>query len=137
MIGQFPNLLVVNNSLPVTTVPELIALVKREPGKYAFASSGVGTSLHLSGEMFKVMTGTDMIHVPYKGGGPAIRDVIGGQVHMTFGNMPTVLPHARGGKVRAIAVTSAERWFNAPDIPAIAETGPGFSRPLMAWRRVP
>jgi tripartite-type tricarboxylate transporter receptor subunit TctC len=134
MIGQFPNLLVVNNALPVTTVSELIALLKREPGKYAFASSGVGTSLHLSGEMFKVMTGTDMVHVPYKGGGPAITDVIGGQVHMTFGNMPTVLPHARAGKVRAIAVTSAERWFNAPDIPAIAETVPGFL--AISWHGV-
>jgi tripartite-type tricarboxylate transporter receptor subunit TctC len=134
MTGTFPNLLVVNNNLPVRTVPELIALLKKEPGKYAFASSGQGTSLHLSGEMFKVMTGTDMLHVPYKGGGPAIADVIGGQVHMTFGNMPTVLPHAKGGKVRAIAVTSAERWFTAPDIPAIAETVPGFF--AMSWHGV-
>ena len=134
MIGMFPNLLVVNNALPVKTVPELIALLKREPGKYAFASSGQGTSLHLSGEMFKVMTGTDMLHVPYKGGGPAITDVIGGQVHMTFGNMPTVLPHAKGGKVRPIAVTSSERWFTAPEIPTIAETVPGFLS--MSWHGV-
>jgi tripartite-type tricarboxylate transporter receptor subunit TctC len=134
MIGQFPNLLVVNNALPVGTVPELIALLKREPGKYAFASSGIGTSLHLSGEMFKVMTGTDMVHVPYKGGAQAITDVIGGQVHMAFGNMPTVLPQARGGKVRAIAVTSAERWFNAPDIPTVAETVPGFL--AISWHGV-
>ena len=109
MVGTFPNLLVVNNALPVATIPDLIALLKKSPGKYAFASSGQGTSLHLSGEMFKAMTGTDMLHVPYKGGGPALNDLIGGQVHMTFGNMPTVLPHAKGGKVRAIAVTSAER----------------------------
>jgi tripartite-type tricarboxylate transporter receptor subunit TctC len=134
MIGQFPNLLVVNNALPVRTVPELIALLKREPGKYAFASSGVGTSLHLSGEMFKVMTGTDMVHIPYKGGAQAAMDVIGGQVHMTFGNMPTVLPQARAGKVRPIAVTSAERWFNAPDIPAVAETVPGFV--AISWHGV-
>ena len=134
MTGTFPNLLVVNNNLPVRTVPELINLLKREPGKYAFASSGQGTSLHLSGEMFKVMTGTDMLHIPYKGGGPALNDVMGGQVHMTFGNMPTVLPHARGGKVRAIAVTSAERWFTSPDIPAIAETVPGFQ--AMSWHGV-
>jgi tripartite-type tricarboxylate transporter receptor subunit TctC len=134
MVGTFPNLLVVNNNLPVNTVAELIALLKREPGKYAFASSGQGTSLHLSGEMLKVMTGTDMLHVPYKGGGPATSDVIAGQVHMTFGNMPTVLPHARGGRVRAIAVTSPERWFNAPDIPAIAETVPGFQ--AMSWHGV-
>ena len=134
MIGMFPNLLVVNNALPVHTVPELIALLKSEPGKYSFASSGQGTSLHLSGEMFKMMTGTDMLHVPYKGGGPAITDVIAGVVSMTFGNMPTVLPHAKSGKVRAIAVTSSERWFNAPEIPAIAETVPGFL--AISWHGV-
>ena len=134
MIGMFPNLLVVNNALPVRTVPELIALLKRDPGKYAFASSGQGTSLHLCGEMFKVMTGTDMLHVPYKGGGPAITDVIAGVVQMTFGNMSTVLPHAKGGKVRPIAVTSSERWFTAPEIPTIAETVPGFLS--MSWHGV-
>ena len=134
MTGTFPNLLVVNNNLPVRTVAELIALLKKDPGKYAFASSGQGTSLHLSGEMFKVMTGTDMLHIPYKGGGPALTDVIGGQVHMTFGNMPTVIAQARGGKVRPIAVTSPERWFTAPDIPAIAETVPGFQ--AMSWHGV-
>ena len=134
MVGTFPNLLVVNNNLPVKTVPDLIALLKKEPGKYAFASSGQGTSLHLSGEMFKVMTGTDMLHVPYKGGGPALTDVMGGVVHMTFGNMPTVLAQSRGGKVRAVAVTSAERWFNAPEIPAVAETIPGFV--AMSWHGV-
>jgi tripartite-type tricarboxylate transporter receptor subunit TctC len=134
MIGMFPNLLVVNNALPVRTVPELITLLKSDPGKYAFASSGQGTSLHLSGELFKLMTGTDMLHVPYKGGGPAVTDVIAGQVHMTFGNMPTVLPHVRSGKVRALAVTSAERWFTAPEIPAIAETVPGFL--AMSWHGV-
>jgi tripartite-type tricarboxylate transporter receptor subunit TctC len=134
MVGTFPNLLVVNNNVPVRSVPELIALAKKEPGKLAFASSGQGTSLHLSGEMFKVMTGTDLLHVPYKGGGPGIADVISGVVHMTFGNMPTVLPHAKAGRVRAIAVTSPERWFTAPDIPAIAETVPGFQ--AMSWHGV-
>ena len=134
MTGTFPNLLVVNNNLPVRTVQDLIVLLKKDPGKYAFASSGQGTSLHLSGELFKVMTGTDMLHVPYKGGGPALTDVIGGQVHMTFGNMPTVIGQARGGKVRPIAVTSPERWFTAPEIPAIAETVPGFQ--AMSWHGV-
>ncbi len=134
MVGTFPNLLVVNNNLPVRTVPELIALLKKEPGKYAFASSGQGTSLHLSGELFKMMTGTDMFHVPYKGGGPALTDVIGGQVAMTFGNMPTVLAQARAGKVRPIGVTSLERWFTAPEIPAIAETVPGFQ--AISWHGV-
>ena len=134
MVGTFPNLLVVHNDLPVRTIPELIALLKKAPGKYAFASSGQGTSLHLSGEMFKVMTGTDMLHIPYKGGGPALTDVIGGVVHMTFGNMPTVLAQSKGGKVRAVAVTSAERWFTAPEIPTIAETVPGFV--AMSWHGV-
>ncbi len=134
MVGTFPNLLVVNNNFPVKTIPDLIAVLKKEPGKYAFASSGQGTSLHLSGEMFKVMTGTNMIHIPYKGGGPALTDVMGGVVQMTFGNMPTVLPHAKGGKVRAVAVTSAERWFTAPEIPAVAETLPGFV--AMSWHGV-
>jgi tripartite-type tricarboxylate transporter receptor subunit TctC len=134
MTGTFPNLLVVNNDLPVRTVQDLILLLKKNPGKYAFASSGQGTSLHLSGEMFKMMTGTDMFHVPYKGGGPALTDVIGGQVAMTFGNMPTVIAQARGGKVRPIAVTSSERWFTAPDIPTIAETVPGFQ--AMSWHGV-
>jgi tripartite-type tricarboxylate transporter receptor subunit TctC len=131
MTGTFPNLLVVNPNFPVKTVPELIALLKANPGKYAFASSGQGTSLHLSGELFKVLTRTDMLHVPYKGGGPATADVIGGVVQMTFGNMPTVLPHARAGRLRAVAVTSAERWFTAPEIPAVAETVPGFE--AMSW----
>jgi len=134
MTGIFPNLLVVNNNLPVRTVQDLILLLKKDPGKYTFASSGQGTSLHLSGEMFKVMTGTDMVHVPYKGGGPAIADVISGQVHMTFGNMPTVIGQARAGRVRPIAVTSLERWFTAPEIPAIAETVPGFQ--AMSWHGV-
>ena len=134
MVGTFPNLLVVHNDLPVRTIPDLIALLKKAPGKYAFASSGQGTSLHLSGEMFKVMTGTDMLHIPYKGGGPALTDVIGGVVHMTFGNMPTVLAQSKGGKVRAVAVTSAERWVTAPEIPTIAETVPGFV--AMSWHGV-
>lgn len=134
MTGLFPNLLVVNSELPVRTVQDLISLLKKNPGKYAYASSGQGTSLHLSGELFKMMTGTDMFHVPYKGGGPALTDVMGGQVAMNFGNMPTVLPHAKSGKVRAIAVTSLERWFTAPEIPAIAETVPGFQ--AMSWHGV-
>ncbi len=134
MVGTFPNLLVVNNSFPVKTIPELIAVLKKDPGKYSFASSGQGTSLHLSGEMFKVMTGTNMLHIPYKGGGPALGDVMGGVVQMTFGNMPTVLAQAKGGKVRAVAVTSLERWFTAPEIPTIAETLPGFV--AMSWHGV-
>jgi tripartite-type tricarboxylate transporter receptor subunit TctC len=126
MVGIYPNLLVVNNDVPARSVSELISLLKQQPGKYTFASSGQGTSVHLAGEMFKMLTGTDMIHVPYKGGGPALADIIGGQVHMMFGNMPTVLGPSRAGRVRALGVTSAERWFTAPEIPAIAETVPGL-----------
>jgi tripartite-type tricarboxylate transporter receptor subunit TctC len=134
MVGMFPNLLVVNNALPVYTVTDLIALLKREPGKYAFASSGQGTSLHLCGEMFKVMTGTDMLHIPYKGGGPAITDLMGGVVQLSFANMPTVIAQAKSGRVRPVAVTSAERWFTAPEIPTVAETVPGFF--AMSWHAV-
>ena len=134
LVGTFPNMLVVNASLPVRSVQDLIALLKKEPGKYTFASSGQGTSLHLSGEMFKAMTGTDMLHVPYKGGGPATQDVIGGQVTMTFGNMPSVLPQVKAGRLRALGVTSPERWFSAPDVPAIAETVPGYA--AMSWHGV-
>ena len=134
MVGTFPNLLVVNNELPAKSIQELIVLLKENPGKYTFASSGQGTSVHLSGEMFKMLTGTDMIHVPYKGGGPALSDVIGGQVHMTFGNMPTVLGPSRAGRVRALGVTSSERWFNAAEVPAIAEAVPGMF--AMSWHGV-
>lgn len=134
LTGTFPNLLVVNNDVPARSVAELISLARKSPGKYTFASSGTGTSLHLSGEMFKLLAKVDMVHVPYKGGGPALSDVMGGQVHMTFGNMPTVLPHARAGKVRPLGVTSPERWFAAPEIPAIAETLPGFQ--AMSWHGV-
>src|SRR5436190_97870 len=105
LVGTFPNMLVVNPALPARSIQELIQLLKKEPGKYTFASSGQGTSLHLSGEMFKTMTGTDMLHVPYKGGGPATQDVIGGQVTMTFGNMPSVLPQVKAGRLRALGVT--------------------------------
>src|SRR4029078_10397645 len=118
LTGTFPNLLVGNNNFPVRTVPELIAILKANPGKFSFASSGQGTSLHLSGEMFKQLTQTHIIHIPYKGGGPAVADVIAGVVQMTFGNMPTVLPHARAGRVRALAGTSSARWFSATCIPA-------------------
>src|SRR5437899_567078 len=120
------NLLGVTLSLPVNSVAELIALCKREPGKYAFASSGPGTSLHLSGELFKTMTGVDIMHVPYKGAGPAYTDLLAGTVQMMFANMPSMLPQVRAGKLRGLGVTSAERSKAATDIPAIAETVPGY-----------
>ena len=120
------NLLGVTPALPANNVAELIALCKKEPGKYSFASSGPGTSLHLSGELFKSMAGVDIIHIPYKGAGPVYNDLMAGTVNMMFANMPSMLPHVRAGKLKGLGVTSAERSKAAPDIPAIAETVPGY-----------
>jgi len=132
LVATTPNILVVNPSLPVKSVKDLIALAKSKPGKLTFASSGVGSSVHLSGELFKSMAGVDMVHVPYKGSGPAIVDLIGGQVDMMFDNMPSSLPYVKNGKLKAIAVTSAKRSSVVPDIPTIAESGvPGFE--ATAW----
>ena len=125
-LAMLVNLLGLTQSVPASNVAELIALCKKEPGKYSFASSGPGSSLHLSGELFKVMAGVDIIHVPYKGAGPAYNDVIAGTVQMMFANMPSMLPQVRGGKLKGLGVTSAERSRAAPDIPAIAETLPGY-----------
>jgi tripartite-type tricarboxylate transporter receptor subunit TctC len=123
LIARVPNMLVINPSLPAKDVKELIALLKANPGKYSFASSGNGTSQHLSGELFKTMTGVDMQHIPYKGSPPALADVVGGQVAMTFDNITTAWPLAKGGKLRAIAVTTAARSSIAPEIPTLAEAG--------------
>lgn len=125
-VALLANLLGVTPSLPASNVAELIALCKKDPGKYSFASSGPGTSLHLSGELFKAMAGVDIIHVPYKGAGPAYTDLMSGTVQMMFANMPSMLPQVRGGKIKGLGVTSAERSKAAPDIPAIAETLPGY-----------
>jgi tripartite-type tricarboxylate transporter receptor subunit TctC len=125
-VALLANLLGVTKSLPANNIAELIALCRKEPGKYSFASSGPGTSLHLSGELFKVMAGVDIIHVPYKGAGPAYGDLMSGTVQMMFANMPSMLPHVRGGKVKGLGVTSAQRSASAPDIPAIGETIPGY-----------
>jgi tripartite-type tricarboxylate transporter receptor subunit TctC len=125
-LALLANLLGVTKSLPVNNVAELIALCKAAPGKYSFASSGPGTSLHLSGELFKALAGVDIIHVPYKGAGAAYSDLISGTVHMMFANMPSMIGQVRGGKVKGLGVTSAERSKAAPEIPAIAETVPGY-----------
>ncbi len=127
LFASLPNLLALHPSVPATNVAELIALAKQSPGKYSFASSGAGTSLHLSGEMFKQRAGVDMLHVPYKGGGPALIDLVSGQVNMIFGNAPSTLPLVRDGKLRGIAVTSPQRSASMPDVPAIAETIPGYA----------
>jgi len=123
----FPFILAVTNSLPVMNVKELIAAAKAEPGKLAFASSGVGSTPHLAGEVFKSMTGTDIVHVAYKGGGLALNDVISGQVPLTFSTALETLPQVRGGKLRGLAVSSSKRSAAAPELPTIAEAGvPGY-----------
>ncbi|HYT98577.1 MAG TPA: tripartite tricarboxylate transporter substrate binding protein [Casimicrobiaceae bacterium] len=123
LIVRLPNLLVVNPDIPAKNVTELITLLKANPGKYSFASSGNGTSQHLSGELFKSMAGVDMQHIPYKGSPPALQDVVGGQVAMTFDNITTAWPLAKGGKLRALAVTTAKRSAVAPDVPTLSESG--------------
>ena len=125
-VASAPNLLVVTNSLPVKTVAELIAYMKANPDKLSFGSPGIGSSVHVSGELFKSLTGTSMTHVPYKGRQFAIPDLVGGQIQLMFDNMPSALPMAKDGKIRAIAQTTATRSAAAPDVPTVAETVPGF-----------
>jgi tripartite-type tricarboxylate transporter receptor subunit TctC len=127
LVAIVPNVLMVHPSVPAKNVKELIALAKAKPGQLNFASSSTGGSPHLSGEMFKQMTGVDIVHVPYKGSAPAITDLLGGQVTLMFDNLPSGLPQVKAGKLRALGVTSARRSPAAPDIPTIAESGvPGY-----------
>jgi tripartite-type tricarboxylate transporter receptor subunit TctC len=130
-LWQLPNMLIVNNDIPARTVPELIALIRARPGHYTFASPGSGTTVHLAGEMLKQMAGLDMVHVPYRGGAAAQLDVQAGRVNMILDNIPQSLASARTGKVRALAVTSAERSPFAPEVPAMAEFLPGFE--ITSW----
>ena len=125
-VASAPNLLVVTNSLPVKNVAELIAYMKANPDKLSFGSPGIGTSVHVSGELFKSLTGTQMQHVPYKGRQFAIPDLVGGSIQLMFDNMPSALPMAKEGKIRALAQTTATRSAAAPDVPTVAETVPGF-----------
>ena len=132
LVATLPNLMVVNPSVPARNVKELIALAKAKPGELAFASAGNGTSQHLSGELFKKMTGVDMIHIPYKGSAPAVTDLVGGQVQLMFDNIPSSLPQVRAGKLRALAVTGPRRSPVLPDLPTLSEAGlPGFS--ITSW----
>ncbi len=125
-IMQLTNMLVVSNAMPVKTVQEFIDYCKANPGKISFASSGNGTSVHMSAELFKVMTKCDMVHVPYRGSAIAFPDIISNKVQLIFDNLPSALEQSRGGTVRALGVTSPQRWPTVPDVPAIAETVPGF-----------
>lgn len=127
LVATIPNILVVNPKVPVKTVQEYIAYARAHPGKLTCASSGSGSSIHLSCELFKMETGTDILHVPYRGSGPAVADLLGGQVDSMFDNLPSSLPHVQAGKLRAIGVTSPQRLPATPDVPTLAESGlPGF-----------
>ena len=126
-----PNVMVVTNGLPVKTVAEFIAYCKANPSKVNMASSSSGTSTHLSGELFKSMTGCNMVHIPYKGAGPVLSDLIGGQVQVFFDNLPSSAGHIKGGSIRALAVTSAAREASFPDLPTVGETVPGYE--ATAW----
>ena len=131
LVASAPNVFVVNPSVPARTVAEFIALAKKEPGKYSFASGGNGSSAHLNGEMLKSFAGIEMTHVPYKGSSPAITDVIAGQVQLMIGNLPPILPFIKSGKVRALGVTTTTRFAATPDVPPISETVPGYES--LAW----
>lgn len=123
LVASVPNVLVVTPNVPAKSVQELIDYGKKNPGKLSFASSGAGSSIHLSGEMFKTRTGVDMVHVPYKGSSAAVTDLVGGQVQLMFDNLPTSLPFIKNGTLRALAVTSADRSTNLPDVPTMAQAG--------------
>lgn len=130
-IWSLPNFLVGFSGLPVNTVPDLIELLRKNPGKYFYASAGLGTTLHLAGELFKLLAKVDLIHVPYRGAAPAMTDLIGGQVHLMFDNIPGGLMQYKPGKVKGFAVTSKARSPVVPDIPALSEFLPGYD--LSSW----
>lgn len=137
-VVSLSNVLVTHPSVKPATVRDLIAAAKAEPGKITAASSGSGTSIHMSLELFKHLTGTDILHVPYKGSAPAVADLIGGQVNIMFDNIPSALPHIRSGKLRAIATTGAKRAPALPDLPTIAEAGvPGYESGVWFGLAVP
>ena len=128
LLARVANILVVHPSLPVHSVADLIALARSRPGALTFGSPGIGSAVHISGEMFKLAAGVDMVHAPYRGGGPALADLISGHIQLMFGNASSTLPYVRDGQLRAIAVTSAARASYLPRVPTIAESGlPGFA----------
>ena len=137
LVAGVPNVLVINpakaDAYGVKTVADLIRYAKANPGKLNMASSGNGTSIHLSGELFKSMTGTFMLHFPYRGSGPALLDLIGGTMDVMFDNLPSALPHIKSGKLRALGVTSAQRSAALPDVPTIAEAGPVKGFDASSW----
>ena len=133
MLATLPNMLIVHPSLNASSVRELIEVLKANPNKYSFGSAGNGTSQHISGELFKIMTGTQMQHIPYKGSGPMIPDLLAGNIQLSFENITTAYPQVKAGKLKALAVTSAKRSFVAPEVPAMAEAGlPGYD--ISSWQ---
>jgi tripartite-type tricarboxylate transporter receptor subunit TctC len=127
VVAGTPNVILVHPQLPAKNLAELLALARDKPGKLNFGSTSLGGTPHLSAELLKMMAGVDMVHVPYKGAGPMLADLIGGQVQVGFDNLPSSMGHIRSGKVRAIAVTTTKRWSGAPEIPTVAESGlPGY-----------
>ena len=130
-IIRFPDVVDVNLSVPVHTIPELISYAKANPGKLNFASSGIGSTLHVAGELFKMMAGVDIVHVPYRGGGPALVDLMSGRVQLMFDNLPTSLEFIRAGKLRPLAVTTTARSPVLPDLPTVADFVPGYE--ASAW----
>ena len=136
-IMRVPNVMEVNPAVPAKTVAEFITYAKANPGKINWASSGNGTSVHLSGELFKIMTGVDLTHVPYRGAAPALTDLISGTVHVMFDNMPSSLPHIKAGTLRALAVTTAQRSGVLPDVPTVSETVPGYEASAFFGMAVP
>jgi len=131
MIALVPNVMIVNPSVPAKSVAEFIALARSRPGRINFASSGSGTSVHMSAEMFKMLTGVNIVHIPYKGSGPALADLMGGQVDVMFDNLTSSIGLIRSGKVRALAVTTSTRYQELPDVPTVQETVPGYE--ATAW----
>jgi tripartite-type tricarboxylate transporter receptor subunit TctC len=125
-VGNAPSIMVVPNSAPAKTVKDWVAYARKNPGKLNYASSGIGTIVHLTAEYFKAQTGTYLVHIPYKGTALAMPDLISGKIDLMFDALPSALPHIREGRVRALGITSAKRWPLLPDVPAIAETVPGF-----------
>jgi tripartite-type tricarboxylate transporter receptor subunit TctC len=134
MISSLPLVMEVSLSNPAKTVPEFIAWAKANPGKISMASGGTGSASHIGGELFKMMTGIDMLHVPYKGGAPAITDLMGGQIQVYFSPLPESISVIKGGKIRALAVTTAKRAASLPDVPTVAESVPGFQ--INTWQGI-
>src|SRR5262245_15683343 len=133
-IMRVPEVMVVNPSVPAQTVPEFIAYAKANPGKINLGSAGIGTPGHVDGELFKMMAGVELVHVPYRGGGPVMTDLLGGQVHVLFGSTSLTIEQIRAGKLRPLAVTTATRWEGLPDLPTVSEFLPGYE--ASAWSGV-